>query len=96
MIEFFNKDSELKINQDQIFSNNGGSFSFKLDPENIIIHNPEAFKKSFIFQEILKKHAICFIPKQEIDKENLKNSKFFDKYMLKNFESLYERIFEKL
>lgn len=94
MIEFFNKDSELKINQDQIFINNGGSFSLKLDSENIIINNPEVFKKSFIFQEIFKKHAICFISKQEIDKENLKNSKFFDKYMIKNFDSLYDSIFQ--
>ncbi len=95
MIEFFNKDSELKINQDQIFSNNGGSFSLKLDPENIIIRNSEAFKKSFIFQEIFKKHSICFISKQEIDKENLKNSKLFDKYMLKNFDLLYDAVFEE-
>jgi hypothetical protein len=93
MIEFFNKDSELKINQEQIFSNNGGSFSLKLDPENIVINNPEVFKKSYIFQEIFKKHAICFIPKQEIDKENLKNSKLFEKYMTKNFDRLYESIF---
>jgi hypothetical protein len=93
MVEFFNKDSELKINQEQIFINNGGSFSLKLDSENIAINNPEVFKKSFIFQEIFKKHAICFISKQEIEKENLKNSKFFDKYMIKKFDELYNSIF---
>ena len=93
MVEFFNKDSELKINQEQIFINNGGSFSLKLDSENITINNPEVFKKSFIFQEIFKKHAICFISKQEIEKENLKNSKFFDKYMIKKFDELYNSIF---
>jgi len=92
MIEFLNKDSQLKISQDHIFMNNGGSFSFKLDSENITVNNLDVFKKSFIFQEIFKKHAICFISKQEIEKENLKNSKFYDKYMLKKFNDLYDSI----
>lgn len=93
MIEFWNKDVELKISQDLIFSNNAGSFTLKIDPEHIEIGNCDFFKKSYTFQEIFRKHAICFISKDVIEKENLKNSKMFEKYMSKNFETLYTDFF---
>jgi hypothetical protein len=94
MIEFWNKDTELKISQDHIFSNNTGTFTLKIDPFQIEISNSEVFKKSYTFQEIFRKHAICFISKEVIEKEGLKNSKMFEKYMSKNFDALYADFFK--
>ncbi len=93
MVEFWNKDVELKISQDHIFTNNAGTFTLKLDPDQIEIGNAEIFKKSYTFQEIFRKHAICFISKEIIEKESLKNSKEFEKYMSKNFDILYSDFF---
>lgn len=94
MIEYLNKKNNLKINQDIVFLNNGGLFSIKLDSNSISINHIEYFKKSFVFQEIFRTHAICFLSKEDIEKENLKNSKSLERYLAKNFEILYSNIFK--
>jgi hypothetical protein len=93
MVEYLNKKSDLKIQQDQVFTNNGGVFSLKLDSDSIIFQHKDLFQKSYVMQEIFRIHAICFIPKEIIEKENLKNSKSLEKYLNKNIDDLYSKIF---
>ena len=93
MVEYLNKKSDLKIQQDQVFTNNGGVFSLKLDAESIEFQHKELFQKSYVMQEIFRIHAICFISKDIVEKENLKNSKSLEKYLNKNIDDLYSNIF---
>ena len=93
MVEYLNKKSDLKIQQDQVFTNNGGVFSLKLDAESIEFQHKELFQKSYVMQEIFRIHALCFISKDIVEKENLKNSKSLEKYLNKNIDDLYSNIF---
>ena len=53
MIEFWNKNAEQPISQEQIFLNDGGCFELSFEPDFIKINQPELFKSKYSIRETL-------------------------------------------
>jgi hypothetical protein len=60
MVEFWNKDGEIKLTQDQLFNNDGGFFDLKLDATKIRIEDPAFLRSKFIIREAVLKHEDNF------------------------------------
>ena len=60
MVEFWNKEAEVKLTQDIIFNNDRGLFDLKIEAENIAIENISFIRSKFIVREAIIKHEDCF------------------------------------
>jgi hypothetical protein len=60
MVEYWNKESEIKINQDYLFTNNHGFFEFNLDDKNIELIDFNHLENKFIIKEAIQKHIENF------------------------------------
>ena len=60
MVEFWNKEAEVKLTQDIIFNNDRGLFDLKIEAENITIENIPFIRSKFIVREAIIKHGDCF------------------------------------
>jgi hypothetical protein len=60
MVEFWNKEAEVKLTQDIIFNNDRGLFDLKIEAENIAIENIPFIRSKFIVREAIIKHEDCF------------------------------------
>jgi hypothetical protein len=60
MVEFWNKDGEIKLTQDQLFNNDRGFFDLKLDATKIRIEDPAFLRSKFIIREAVLKHEDNF------------------------------------
>jgi hypothetical protein len=60
MVEFWNKEAEVKLTQDIIFNNDRGLFDLKIEAENITIENIPFIRSKFIVREVIIKHEDCF------------------------------------
>ena len=71
MVEYWNKESEFKLNQEILFTNDLGLFEFTLDANAIEIENMNQLKTKYIIKESLQKHLENFashFPEKEISK----------------------------
>ncbi|WP_264522314.1 hypothetical protein [Flavobacterium sp. N1994] len=94
MVDYWNKESNFKLNQELLFFNESGYFEFKINEENITICEKDFFKSKLSVKEIFKKYFICFVPQEIKTTEQLNNKKNADKYLLDNFEAFYKNILE--
>ena len=62
MVEFWNKEAEIKLTQEQLFNNDGGFFDLKLDADNVSIEDPAFLRSKFIIREAILKHEDNFRP----------------------------------
>ena len=60
MVEFWNKDAEIKLTQEQLFNNDRGFFDLKLNVSNVHIENPTFLRSKFIIREAVLKHEDIF------------------------------------
>lgn len=60
MVEFWNKDSDIKLTQEALFNNDRGMFDLKLDSENIHFENLKFLYSKFIIREAVIKHEDSF------------------------------------
>lgn len=92
MVEYWNKESNYKLNQEILFYNESGNFEFKMDKEHVEIQDFTFFKSKIAVKEIFKKHLICFVDADTKTKEQLNNKRNADKYIEQNFNNIYENI----
>lgn len=62
MVEFWNKESDVRITQENLFNNDRGNFDFKIDAENIHLENLKFLHSKFIIREAIIKHEDNFKP----------------------------------
>jgi hypothetical protein len=60
MVEFWNKDAEIKLTQEQLFNNDRGFFDLKLSVSNVHLENPTFLRSKFIIREAVLKHEDIF------------------------------------
>lgn len=60
MVEFWNKESAIRISQENLFNNDRGNFDLKMDTENIHLENLKFLHSKFIIREAIIKHEDCF------------------------------------
>lgn len=60
MVEFWNKDGEIKLTQEQLFNNDRGFFDFKLDVSRVSVEDPAFLRSKFIIREAILKHEDNF------------------------------------
>lgn len=60
MVEFWNRDAEIKLTQDMLFSNDRGQFEFKLQADQIVIHDLPFLHSKYIIREAVLKHEDSF------------------------------------
>lgn len=60
MVEFWNKESAIRISQENLFNNDRGNFDLKIDAENIHLENLKFLHSKFIIREAIIKHEDCF------------------------------------
>jgi hypothetical protein len=60
MVEFWNKESAIRISQENLFNNDRGNFDLKMDNENIHLENLKFLHSKFIIREAIIKHEDCF------------------------------------
>lgn len=60
MVDFWNKESEQKLDQELIFRNESGNFSLKLNKNNITINNLSHFQDLYIIREVVANHWDAF------------------------------------
>jgi hypothetical protein len=60
MVEFWNKEGEIKLTQEQLFNNDRGFFDLKLDASNVSIEHPAFLRSKFIIREAVLKHEDNF------------------------------------
>jgi hypothetical protein len=60
MVEYWNKDAEIKLTQEQLFNNDRGFFDLKLNVSNVHIENPTFLRSKFIIREAVLKHENVF------------------------------------
>lgn len=84
MVEFWNKDGEIKLTQDQLFNNDRGFFDLKLDATKIRIEDPAFLRSKFIIREAVLKHEDNFkslpdrIPSEKVLSRAAKQDKLID------------------
>jgi hypothetical protein len=61
MVEFWNKDAEIKLTQEQLFNNDRGYFDLKLNVSNVHIENSTFLRSKFIIREAVLKHEDVFV-----------------------------------
>jgi hypothetical protein len=60
MVEFWNRDAEIKLTQEMLFSNDRGQFEFKIPPDQIYIHDLPFLHSKYIIREAVLKHEDSF------------------------------------
>jgi hypothetical protein len=60
MVEFWNRDAEVKLTQDMLFSNDRGQFEFKIPADQIEIHDLPFLHSKYIIREAVLKHEDSF------------------------------------
>ena len=60
MVEFWNRDGEIKLTQEQVFNNDRGFFDLKIEISSISIEDPEFLRSKFIIREAVLKHEDNF------------------------------------
>lgn len=60
MVEFWNKESQIDLSQEQVFNNDRGFFDLKFEPEKIRIEDTNFLYSKFIIREAILKHIDCF------------------------------------
>ncbi len=60
MVEFWNKESAIRISQENLFNNDRGNFDLKMDAENIHLENLKFLRSKFNIREAIIKHEDCF------------------------------------
>ena len=90
MVEFWNKESDIKISQENLFNNDRGNFDLKIDSENIHLENLKFLYSKFIIREAIIKHQDCF--KNLMD--SLSEEKSLPKALVQ--ERLVEKIFGQI
>lgn len=89
MVEYWNKKSSIRINQDVLFLNDNSRFEFSA--KNVVISNAllENFLTKHTVKELIKKHYLSFLDDRVVKENNLYNKKNFESYCESNFESFY-------
>jgi hypothetical protein len=72
MVEYWNKDAEIKLTQEQLFNNDRGFFDLKLNVSNVHLENPSFLRSKFIIREAVLKHEDVF--KSVIDLNSTENN----------------------
>lgn len=62
MVEFWNKDAEVKLTQEQLFNNDRGFFDLKMDISKVSVVDPTFLRSKFIIREAVLKHEDNFKP----------------------------------
>ena len=75
MVEFWNKEAEVKLTQDIIFNNDRGLFDLKIEAENITIENIPFIRSKFIVREAIIKHEDCFNSLDDLNTNEKPSSK---------------------
>jgi hypothetical protein len=89
MVEFWNKESNTKLTQEQLFNNDRGMVDLKIALADVIILNPDFLKSKFIIRESIIKHAESFGSFLETEvKESLTKEKLHDLLVNRLFESI--------
>ncbi len=89
MVEFWNKESNTKLTQEQLFNNDRGMVDLKIALTDVIILNPDFLKSKFIIRESIIKHAESFGSFLETEvKESLTKEKLHDLLVNRLFESI--------
>lgn len=79
MVEYWNKDSENKLNQELLFINDRGMFEFNFDAHNVEIVNIELLEKKFIVREAVQKNIDNFSFKfPNVEKNKLNSIEVFE------------------
>jgi hypothetical protein len=87
MVEFWNKESNTKLTQEQLFNNDRGMVDLKIALTDVIILNPDFLKSKFIIRESIIKHAESFGSLLETEvKESLTKEKLHDLLVNRLFE----------
>jgi hypothetical protein len=60
MVDFWNKDSNMRLSQEALFTNDRGLFDLKMDAEQITIENMPFLKSKYSIREAIIKHADSF------------------------------------
>ncbi len=60
MVEFWNKEADIKLTQEQLFNNDRGFFDLKLEASKIVIEDITFLRSKFIIREAVIKHAENF------------------------------------
>jgi len=85
MVEYWNKESETKINQDILFTNDLGLFEFNFDQHAVKIENLNQLETKHIVIEAIKKNIDSFaVLFPETEKSRLDPSVIFDKINANN------------
>jgi len=89
MVEFWNKESNTKLTQEQLFNNDRGMVDLKMASADVIILNPDLLKTKFIIRESIIKHAESFGSFLEPEvKKSLTKEKLHDLLVNRLFESI--------
>ena len=89
MVDYWNKDSNYKLSQELLFFNESGNFEFKINAQEISIHDFDFLKSKSPIKETFKKHFICFISNEIKNAAQLNNKKNADKYTAECFDDFY-------
>jgi hypothetical protein len=90
MVEFWNKESAVRITQENLFNNDRGNFDLKMDTENIHLENLKFLHSKFIIREAIIKHEDCFNNLME----GISEEKSLPKALVQ--ERLVEKIFDQI
>jgi hypothetical protein len=60
MVEFWNKAASVKLSQEMLFSNDGGQFEFRLEPDQIEFEELSYFFPKYVIREAILKHENSF------------------------------------
>lgn len=89
MVEFWNKESNVKLTQEQLFNNDRGMVDLKMAPTDVMIVNPDFLKSKFSIRESIVKYTESFssILEKEV-KESLTKEKLHDVLVNRLFDSI--------
>jgi len=89
MVEFWNKNADVRLNQDVLFLNDNSRFEFSAKDiilSRTLLHD---FISKLAVKDLIKKHFICFVDDFIIKEKNLLNKKNLDSFIDDNFQSFY-------
>lgn len=93
MTELWNKNSNFKLTQEVLFSNDNSNFELNCKRISISDNLIQFLKNKVAFKTLFLKHFICFIDSEVIKEKQLRNKKNFDAYSDENFENFYSSFF---
>jgi hypothetical protein len=93
MTELWNKNSNFKLSQEVLFSNDNSNFEINCKRISVSDNSIQFLKNKVAFKTLFLKHFMCFIDSEVIKEKQLKNKKNFDAYSNENFEKFYNFFF---